>query len=172
MIQPGQAAPDFELVDLDGASHRRAAVDDRLLVLNFWSASCPHSARTDELIRQLQPGWADRVAVWWIASNANETAAELQRAAAERGVGPVLLDSDQAVADAYGAVATPHLFVMDLEGLVRYEGAPDNVSLRVRQPSVNYLQQAVAALLAGRQPDPAQTQAFGCALVRSPLSSR
>jgi hypothetical protein len=74
------------------------------------------------------------------------------------------------VADRYGAQTTPHLFVVDEAGVLRYAGAPDDVGFRQRVPSRDYLADAVGALLEGRAPEPASTAAFGCALVRMPFN--
>jgi len=69
------------------------------------------------------------------------------------------------VAGLYGAVTTPHVFVIGADGVLRYTGAPDDVGFRMRTPTRAYLAQAVEALLDGREPDPAETPPFGCALV-------
>jgi hypothetical protein len=78
----------------------------------------------------------------------------------------VLLDEDHAVADLYGAATTPHFFVVDAEGVLRYAGALDDVTFRQKTPTRQFLAEAVAALLEGRLPDPAQTPGYGCAIVR------
>ena len=38
---------------------------------------------------------------------------------------PLLHDATQSAAQAYGATATPEVFVLDRDGIVRYHGAPD-----------------------------------------------
>jgi peroxiredoxin len=165
LVHPGQPAPDFTLPDLDGVPHHLAAMRGRILVLVFWSADCPHSVRTDQTLAALRPEWGERVRVWWVAPNPNETLDRLQAAAQAVHVAPVLVDGLQAVAGLYGAVTTPHVFVIGADGVLRYAGAPDDVGFRVRTPTRGYLAQAVEALLDGREPDPAETPPFGCALV-------
>jgi hypothetical protein len=78
-----------------------------------------------------------------------------------------LHDSQGLVAE-HGAQTTPHLFLIDPGGFLRYQGAFDDVTFRQRTPTQAYLYQAVEALLAGRLPDPAETPAYGCAIVRYP----
>jgi peroxiredoxin len=134
--------------------------------LVFWSAECAHSVRTNRALADLRREWGERVRVWWVASNANESLDRLKQAAERERIGPVLVDGDQDVAELYGAVTTPHVFVIDADGVLRYAGAPDDVDLRRPVPSRAYLAQAVEALLAGRDPVPEQTPPFGCALVR------
>lgn len=162
----GRPAPDFAMVDLDGTAHRLTEARGRVLILVFWSAECPHSARADRILASLQTGWGARVSVWWVASNANEPLEDLRAAARRGGVEPVLLDPQQSVADSYGAVTTPHVFVIDAQGVLRYAGALDDVGFRRPTPTRRYLADAVDAMLRGDVPDPAETPPFGCALVR------
>ncbi len=168
MIQPGEAAPDFELVDLQGVPHRLASMRGTPVLLNFWAADCPHSLRADVLLHELMRDWKDTVAVWWIAANPHEPRAAVADAATARRVEPLLLDADQGVVDRYGAQTTPHCFLIDAKGVLRYAGAPDDVGFGRRQPAQAYLAQAVAAVLEGRTPTPDQTSPFGCAIVRMP----
>jgi peroxiredoxin len=165
VAQIGRPAPDFELSDLNGNTLRLSVARGRIVVVNFWSADCHHSSRADETIRRLRNQWGDEVQVLSIASNANETTQELRAAAAQRAVPVVLHDTNQSVASDYGVVTTPQVFVIDGDGILRYSGAFDDVSLRRREPTTNYLEQAVSSLLAGRAPEPAQAPPFGCALV-------
>jgi hypothetical protein len=101
-----------------------------------------------------------------IAANRNEPLAALQAAARARRLPVVLLDARQTVADLYAAQTTPHVFVLDRPGRLRYRGAVDDVSFRQRTPTRCYLDQAIAALLEGRAPPVQETPATGCAIVR------
>jgi len=103
--------------------------------------------------------------VWPIACNPNELDEAIRSAAAARGVPFVLLDRDQAVTRLLGGVTTPHFSLVDAEGVLRYRGGLDDVSFAQRTPTRNYLAEAVASVLAGRAPDPAETPSFGCAIV-------
>jgi hypothetical protein len=138
----------------------------RVVVLHFWSAECPWSLRATQALAEMRQAWGERVVAVAIACNANEPNEMLQRAAAEQGLPLVLHDREGQAANLYGAQTTPHLFVVDGEGLLRYQGALDDVTFRRRTPQQHYLAQAVEALLAGRRPDPAKTNPYGCAIVR------
>jgi peroxiredoxin len=166
LIAAGHRAPDFELPDLEGASHRLENFRGRVVLINFWSGECPHSARTDRELAALIEGWGDAVVLLTIASNANEPLELLRSAASARGLSPVLHDARQEVANLYGAATTPHLFVVDAQGILRYQGAIDDMTFRKRIPERFYLRQAVEAVLAGRSPDPAETRPYGCTVVR------
>lgn len=166
LIPNGRPVPTFTLPDLQGDLHGLEELRGRVAVLNFWSAECPWSERADRELLAYRVRWGERVAWWNIASNVNEPVEMLAQVAAERGLPGVLLDADQQTANRYGAQTTPHLFVLDAAGILRYQGAFDDVTFRQRTPSRFYLREAVESLLAGRTPEPDQTPAYGCTVVR------
>lgn len=161
----GEQAPDFTLPDLHGVERNLSAYRGRPVVLIFWSSECPWSRRADEGILQMMAEWGEDVVVLPLASNANEELDTLRAAARQRGMDQLLVDGDQKVARLYGAEYTPQLFVLDAEGVLRYQGAYDDVTFRQKEPTRNYLQEAVGAILKGEQPDPAEVPAYGCTLV-------
>ena len=167
IAQVGSPAPEFALTDLEGKRHSTRDWLGSLVVLNFWSADCDHSTRADAVISELRQAWGDEVAVWCILSNENEADEIVRRVAKDNKVERILRDRDHNVADTYGAVTTPHVFVIDSDGILRYAGGLDDVSLRQRTPTRNYLKEAVEAILGGQSPEPAVTEPFGCAIVRA-----
>ena len=166
MIPNNQAAPLFSLPALDGTPYRLQDWRGKVVILDFWSAECPWSERCDQELLSYLPAWGEAVRLVTIASNANEADDLLARAAALRGLPLVLRDAQQKVADLYQAQTTPHLFVVDGQGVLRYQGALDDVTFRKRTPTQPYLRQAVEAVLAGNAPDPAHTPPYGCTIVR------
>lgn len=165
VIQANQPAPGFSLPDLDGRLHRLEETRGLVLVINFWSAECPWVERTDHEMQRLLAGWGKTVRYWPIASNVNEPVDLLRRVAQQRALPLVLYDSQHQVASLFGAQTTPHFFVLDGSGFLRYQGGFDDVTFRKRTPEVFYLRDAVEALAAGILPDPAATLAYGCSIV-------
>ena len=165
-MQLNQPAPDFELPDLQGKLHRLSDQRGRIVIVNFWSAECPHSERTDSSALACLAKWGEEVVMLPIAANRSESAQMVAEAAKARRLSTVLMDAQLIVTDLYEAVATPHVFVIDREGILRYRGALDD--MRFRQPNVTrfYLEEAVEALLEGRDPLLQETLAYGCAIVR------
>lgn len=168
ILSGGQPAPDFVLHDLEGNPHKLSDYQGRIVVLNFWSAECPWSRRADEAIHEYMVSWGDRVAWISIAPNANETPEEIRSEARARQLPVVLHDPEREITGRYGAEATPHLFVLDSNGVLRYQGAFDDVTFRQKTPSVNYLKAAVDALLAGEAPAASEAPAYGCTIVYYP----
>lgn len=165
-VEVNQKAPGFILPDLDGNSHSLADYQGRIVILNFWSAECPWSQRADEKIIPHLDKWDSEVQYLPIASNANESLESILSQVKARQLPLMLHDSAHNVADLYGASTTPHLFVLDEHGILRYQGAVDDVTFRKQSPSLDYLSMAVDALRTGSSPNPAETPAYGCTIVR------
>ena len=166
VVEINQPALDFNLPDLTGRSRRLSDYRGRIVIVNFWSCECPHSERADRSIMENLPRWGEEVVWLSVAANQNESAQELAEAAKTRRLPLVLRDAQHAVADLYQALTTPHVFVIDREGILRYRGAVDDVTFRQRQPSRFFLAEAVEALLEGHFPALTEAPAYGCAIVR------
>ena len=82
---------------------------------------------------------------------------------------PYLKDGDSTIARAYGARVTPHVFVVDGSGVVRYRGYVDD-SAKPEQRQHTGLTDALDALLAGRAVPQTATRAFGCTIKFKPSS--
>jgi peroxiredoxin len=161
-----QPAPDFELPDLHGKLQKLSCYRGRIVIVNFWSAECPHSERTDRSLMACLVQWGADVALLSVSANRNEPAQMLEEVAKTRRIPTVLLDSEHAVADRYEAVTTPHVFIIDRDGILRYRGAVDDITFRHRTATRFYAEEAVEALLDGRLPERQESTAYGCAIVR------
>jgi thiol-disulfide isomerase/thioredoxin len=159
-------APDFELPDLQGRLHRPCDHRGKIVIINFWSAECPHSARTDGLILEMLGKWNGEVELLSIAANRNESVQVVGEAAKARRIPNILIDAQHAVADQYEAMTTPHVFVLDREGILRYRGAVDDLTFRRRAATQFFLRDVVEALLNGKVPEWNETPAYGCTIVR------
>jgi thiol-disulfide isomerase/thioredoxin len=154
------------LLDLKGTSHKLSEYGGKIVVVNFWSAECPHSERTDRYLLDLLERWVGEVVWLSIASNRNESIQMVAEAATARRLPNVLVDSDHIVADLYEALITPHVFILDCEGILRYRGAVDDITFRRREATRFFVQEVVDALLNGRWPELQETPAYGCTIVR------
>lgn len=166
MLSINQPAPDFELPDPQGNLHKLSNYRGRLVIVNFWSAECPHSERTDQLMLDSLAKWGEEVVILPVASNRSEAAQMVEEVAKTRRLPTILLDKEHVVADLYEAVSTPHVFVIDREGLLRYRGAVDDVRFRQPKETRFYLEEVIETLLEGRKPALEETLAYGCAIVR------
>lgn len=165
-MEINQPVPDFELPDLNGKVHRLSDYRGRIVIVNFWSCECPHSERTDKAILSMFVQWQEDVTMLTIASNRNESLEAWKEAAESRRLPNVLQDADCAVANRFEAQTTPHVFVIDQAGILRYRGSVDDVTFRQRKPTRFFLDEAVESLLAGQLPTLTESPAYGCAIVR------
>lgn len=158
--------PDISLHDIYGNNWDSTSVTGKIIIINFWSAECPLSKTIDEKLLPQLNTWKDRVTYAAVAANTNETLEQLQTAAQARRIPLVLLDEKQEFANQLGAQTTPHFFVFDGEGVLRYKGGFDDTSFRQRTATRLYLVEAINALLEGREVKIPESQPFGCTIVR------
>jgi peroxiredoxin len=161
-------SPWSDLPGTDGRRHAWTDVADRdAVVVVFTCNTCPYAidyeSRIDALAER-HAGPQSRVAV--VAINANamaEDALAAMRARAEaKGFSfPYLRDESQAVARDFGAVRTPECFVLDRQRKIVYMGALDDAS-DAGNVTRHYVDDAVAAVLAGREVEVAETPPVGC----------
>ena len=161
-----ELAPDFELPDLKGNHIKLSDHRGRIVIINFWSCECPHSERADALILEKLKQWNTDVVLLSIASNQNESAQSVGEAAESRGLPTVLLDAGHKAADLYEAVTTPHVYVVDREGILRYRGAVDDVTFRQRKAARFFLDEVVGSLISGHFSPLTETPSYGCTIVR------
>lgn len=172
-LEVGSPAPGFELVDLDGTTHRLADHDGKVRVLEWFNPGCPyvkHAHSEGPLKDQAKRAMADGVV--WLAINSGSPGkqghgVEVNRAAAQEWsmTHPVLIDEDGSVGRAYGAVTTPHMYVIDAAGQLVYQGAIDNAPFGSQAGTVhNFVDLALASIAAGQPVETADTKPYGCSV--------
>jgi peroxiredoxin len=167
-VSLGELVADFELRTVAGESYTLDQFDGRIVVLVFWSAECPVSTEYDVFFNGLLDRYAvERIVVLGIDSNVNYDQDTIASATTERGVRfPVLRDTDAKIADYFGALTTPHVYIVDAESRLAYAGAVDDRTFRQPEATVNYVDQALEAIVAGQTPPITETQPYGCTIVR------
>jgi peroxiredoxin len=172
VVPIGAEGPRFEgLVGTDGRRYGFEELRDRsALVLIFSSNRCPTAKAYGRRMVELQRDYGDR-GVQLIAINSNDphlfpderSAMMVDRAADDGYTFPYVVDEGQDVAKAYGASCTFHVFVLDRERWVRYEGRFDDSRLEERVRSHD-LRDALDDILAERDVRTPVTRPFGCSL--------
>lgn len=165
----GQPAPDFTLRSVQGAEHSLGALRGKVVVLEWIAPDCAmcakyHSQARHPVVPDLVREWAgEGVAFLAIASGKAAEPDQLRDVLDDWGLSrvPVLLDPDTRVARAYGAKATPHAFVIDQGGVLRYAGAIDDDTSVDDVGGREYLADAIEAVTKGEAPSPAQTVPHG-----------
>lgn len=167
VLSVGDSAPAWkDLPGTDGQRHSLAGLKDAaVVVLIFTCNSCPYAVAYEERIIALTKEFAARkVAV--VAVNVNKIPDDnfeaMQQRAKSQGFNfTYLFDETQQIANDYGATYTPEFFVLDRQRKIAYMGAlddsPDPTKVQVR-----HVANAIAALLADKQPQLTETIAIGC----------
>ena len=168
----GDVAADFALPGVDGKTYRLADFQGKpVLCAIFMCNHCPYVKATIDRMIAIQRDY-DPNGVQLVGINANETVNYpeddlphmVQWAKAKGFNFPYLRDDAQAVARAYGAERTPHLFLFDRARKLCYTGAIDDNTQEPTKVKRQYLREAIDALLANQAVKETQTHAIGCTI--------
>jgi peroxiredoxin len=168
VAQVGKPAPDFAAVDESGARHALAQYRGKLVVLEWTNPDCPYVARhyARDTMEKLSRSYGARGVVWLaVNSTHSNTPADTQAWKKKEGFEyATLLDGSGELGKLFGARATPHMFIIDGEGVLRYAGAIDDDPRGRSESPQNYVDAGLGALLGGKSPEPSSTQAYGCSV--------
>ena len=170
VVQIGKPVPDFTLEDTTGEAYRLSDLRGKTVMLHFWSATCPFVIRYSERLKAIAGDYQDQgVVVLGIDSNFNETADQIKTVAGKQGVNyPILIDSGNQVADQFGAITTPHVFIIHSNGELIYEGAVDDQGWsEENQVTIRYARDALEASLSGANVAHPVTKTVGCTVKRA-----
>jgi peroxiredoxin len=175
-----KGAPDFEVPDARLRKRSLSEFKGKTVVLEWTSASCPFVRAQYEsgVMPELQKWTAAQGVVWLSVFSTHpsrrdylppDKADAMHRA---RGGAPaaVLMDSAGKMGKAYGAVVTPHMFIIDARGEIAYAGAiSDNPTMSAREARAarNYVRAALEDMGAGRKVATPSTRPFGCTIAYS-----
>jgi peroxiredoxin len=167
-LSVGDAAPVFTLPDARGGEVALDPAAAAATAVVFTANECPFALAWHDRIQQVARDYAGRdVTVIQVVSNDEtghpEDSVAAMRKRVENGeiTGPYLRDGDQEAVAAYGATATPEVFVLDRQGVVRYHGAPDADHDDPAQ-NAHWIRDALDDILAGTAVRRPQTSPAGC----------
>jgi peroxiredoxin len=173
--QLGQPAPDFALPDLDGRTVRLGDLRGRVVVLEWFNPDCPFVKlnHTKGPLKDMAKRWSSR-GVTWLSINSGApgkqgNGIDSSRAGKTRyGMeNAIVLDERGTAGHAYGAKHTPTMYVIDARGVLVYMGGIDNApdgDPPGGQRFVNYVEGALADVIAGRPVATQEAPAYGCSV--------
>lgn len=175
--QIGQPAPEFTATDSKGSAISLNQYRGKVVVLEWTNADCPYTQKHySSGNMQAVQGEALKDGIVWlsIVSSApgkqgyvNGPAADLLTQSRKAAPTAVLLDPSGSVAHMYNAKTTPHMFVIDQGGALRYMGGMDSIAstdvadISRAEP---YLKEAMLAVSKGEKPPHAVTKPYGCSI--------
>lgn len=172
MAKVGSAAPDFTLKDTDGKEVKLSAFKGKVVVLEWYNSGCPFVKRHYEKYTTMKDSsskYGDKVV--WLAINSGAPGKEghgkdKQSKTDWKIAYPILNDESGTVGKLYGAKTTPHMFIVDQQGMLVYAGAIDNDAKdeMPKDKKVNYVTQAIDELMAGKKVSQPETKPYGCSV--------
>lgn len=176
IVAVGDRAPQFQLVDHEGNFRSLEDFAGNTVILEWTNYQCPFVRKhyDEGHMQHLQKAFTEKGVIWLsIISSAPGkqgylSEEELPKARAkERAQSIVLLDPQGRVGRAYGARTTPHMFMIDKEGFVVYQGAIDSIpSFRTADiiKAENYIVKANGEMFANIPIKKSRTTPYGCSV--------
>jgi peroxiredoxin len=176
-LTPGSTAPDFKGTDSNGVSHTLSQYRGKYVVLEWANKGCPYDQKhyLSGNMEALQHEWTEKGVVWLsVLSSApgeqgSVTSAEENHYLKAMKASPTaaLLDPDGTIGHMYQAKTTPHIFVINPEGKLIYQGAIDDKPTTDQadiKTARNYLNEALNAAMAGKPVPVTSTRPYGCSV--------
>ena len=172
----GAPAPTFALPSAAGTTVSLSDFRGKIVVLEWFNAGCPFVKKQyrAHAMQQLQTDFTKRGVIWLTVNSTNpehrdyltpEKSLTFYR---DNGLAStaLLLDPSGTVGRLYGAKTTPHLFLIDANGVLAYRGAVDDDDDVAGDPARahNYLRSAVEEILAGKSVTTKETRPYGCSV--------
>ena len=168
----GKPAPGFELEDEAGKTHKLADYKGKIVVLEWTNPECPYVQRhkgEEKTMTKTHKALGGSEEIVWLAIDSSDFVKPEASKKSKKEWGfdhPVLQDPSGEVGKLYAAKTTPHMYVIDKEGVLRYKGAIDDDprGKKAAKERTNYVSQAVQALQNGEELAKTETKAYGCSV--------
>lgn len=173
----GKPAPLFTAVDSNGKTWSLADLKGKVVVIETTNHDCPYVRKhyNAKNMQEQQREAAAKGVVWLTSASSAKgeqgyvTAAEANQLTSSRDAAPaaVLLDPQSKIARAYGATVTPHMYIIDANGVLVYKGGIDSIpssSVSDIPKAKQYVRVALDEVLAGKPVTDSLTRAYGCTL--------
>ena len=173
----GQKAPEITLTDTAGKTVRLSDFKGKHVILEWNNPGCPFVRKhyNTANMQTLQKEAAGKGVVW-LAVNSTEkshqdymTPAVLGKWMVEQKAAPTatLMDEAGDAGKAYGARTTPHMYVVNPQGVLVYAGGIDSIpsaSVDDIKTATNYVRQAMNEVVAGKAVSMPTTRPYGCSV--------
>jgi peroxiredoxin len=172
--QVGQAAPEFTAEDIEGKTHQLSDYKGSIVVLEAYNFDCPFVANhyNSGAMQELQAELAKQGVIWLLVNSTHKDHPNYREPAAAKKewdrlkiqAKAWLHDADGELGRKYEMRTTPHMYVIDAQGMLIYQGAIDDRPRADGDPrsARNYVREVVNHLKADRDVPVSQTRPYGC----------
>ncbi|HEX9667301.1 MAG TPA: redoxin domain-containing protein [Thermodesulfobacteriota bacterium] len=165
----GSPAPDFTLEDQKGNVVKLSDINDSIIVLEWMNPDCPFVQRhyNSKTMTTLADKYREKNVVWMAINSTHYMNKEDDQNWINKfKVGyPILDDSSGSVGKLYDAKTTPNMYIIDPSGILVYSGAIDDDPRGSKDgKALNYVDQALEEILAGKTVTISQTKPYGCSV--------
>ena len=176
-VVTGEPAPDFKFTDIAGHDHSIAGLKGKIVVLEWTNPGCPFVKKwySKGDMQKLQTELTKDPNVVWVSINSSgdgkegyqksDKEAQAWTSESHYAGTAYVRDPSGAFGRLYGAKTTPHMFVIDKDGKIAYQGAIDSIpspNPADIAKADNYVSQAVVAIREGKAPKTGTTTSYGC----------
>ena len=174
--QVGDLAPAFELINQEGKAVKLSDFKGKVVILEWTNPECPFVKPHYETgaMQKLQLAAKDKGMIWLQMNSASPgKQGSFANAEAVKSLYEIqkmkstayLLDPTGEVGRSYGAKTTPHLFMIDPQGVIIYAGAIDaNPKPNYDPKAQNYIELAMKEILEGKKISISSTKPYGCSV--------
>ena len=176
-VKVGESAPDFQATDSNGQVHKLSQYRGKFVVLEWHNNGCPYTRKHYESgnMQRLQREWTGKGVAWFtiISSAPGQqgyvTAQQENDYLKQMKASPsaALLDPQGDVGRLYSAKTTPHMFVINPEGMLVYDGAIDDKATTDEADiptAKNYVSQALGEAMAKKPVSIPTSRPYGCSV--------
>jgi peroxiredoxin len=176
-IAPGQPAPDFSLVDINGKAQKLSDYRGKYVVLEWFNSECPFVQKHYESgnMQGLQARYTQKGVVWLGINSTSRKHSDYRDPARSQAIlkdwkaapSALLLDPEGKVGRQYSARTTPHMYIVDPAGVLVYAGGIDDKASTNRRDiasAKNFVAVALDEALGGKPISAASTYPYGCSI--------
>ena len=171
----GKPAPAFSSKDAKGVDVSLATLKGKVVVLEWVNHGCPFVVKHygSQNMQKLQETYTGKGVVWITINSGSKASGSFTdnetflKISAEKGSKATHLIADESgtMGKAYAAKTTPHMFVINQEGILVYHGAIDSKKTTNAVDiagAENFVAKALDEVLAGKEVSNAKTEPYGC----------
>ncbi len=172
----GSLAPDFALTSIEGKQVKLSDYKGKIVVLEWFNPGCPFVQKhyKNENMQSLQSEFTGKGVVWLTINSTHPkhpnfmTPKKATAMVKEKGMKctEMLMDPDGKVGKIYGAKTTPHMFIVNQQEKLVYQGAIDDTPSPWADPKVaqNYVRMALDEILVRKPVSIHETKPYGCSI--------